>query len=164
MRNQLIEDCVFILEQGKVLLHEIEGKDFYQTIGAHFRHCLDFIECLILGIEIGKIDYNKRTRDLRTETDCRFAGEKIDEIIGKLYEISASDINKSVLVRHERASDLTKEESWCGSSVARELEFMQSHTVHHFAIIKLKLAFEGIRLNDDFGVAASTLKYKKQSV
>jgi hypothetical protein len=163
-QHPLIEDCITGLLQGKNILQEVENKGVYENIGGHIRHCLDFVDCLTAGLSAGRIDYNQRTRDVRIERDCKFASAKINEAIAKLQSLSSVDFSQTILVRRERANDLTSEESWCGSTLARELEFMQSHTVHHYAIINLKLAMLGIKIDEDLGVAASTLKYRKQTV
>jgi hypothetical protein len=44
--------------------------------------------------------------------------------------------------------------------VARELQFLQSHTVHHYAVIHLMLLQQGIRPDPEFGVAPSTLRHE----
>ena len=51
------------------------------------------------------------------------------------------------------------------SSVLRELQFLVSHTVHHYAIIKLHLQLQGCdtaRLVS-FGVAPSTQSYRQRT-
>ncbi len=48
------------------------------------------------------------------------------------------------------------------STVGRELQFLVSHTVHHFAIIAVMHSSQGIELPPDFGIAPSTLKYQRQ--
>ena len=45
------------------------------------------------------------------------------------------------------------------STLARETEFVHSHTVHHYALIAAKLKSVGIEVPDEFGVAPSTLRY-----
>lgn len=164
MKNDLIEDCVSVFKQGSELLQTIDRNDIYANIGAHFRHCFDFVDCLILGIENGKIDYNKRERNLQVETDCKKGLAKIDETIEMLKTLAVLDFSQTILVRHERASDVTNEKSWCVSTLAREVEFLQSHTVHHYAIIGFKLANLGIKVDENFGVADSTLKYRIQNI
>ena len=43
----------------------------------------------------------------------------------------------------------------------RELEFAISHTIHHHALIKERLRHLGIEFDEKFGVAPSTLEYRK---
>lgn len=124
------------------------------SIGSHFRHNLDFANNLLQGIETGKIDYNERERDPRIETDRQFAKERFLFLIQTLKNISNEHFEREILIRSEIDDNL-----WHRSSIARELEFLHSHTVHHFALIAEKLHSFGIKVSKDFGVAPSTLKY-----
>jgi hypothetical protein len=47
---------------------------------------------------------------------------------------------------------------WAASSLARELQFTLSHTVHHYALIALILRLQGFAPPADFGVAPATLQ------
>jgi hypothetical protein len=163
MKNRLIKDCISVFKQGGELLQRVENNDIYANIGGHFRHCFDFVDCLISGIEKGKIDYNKRERNLQVETDCKTGLVRTNDTIEKLQTLFLLDFSQVVLVRHEIATDELDEKSWCSSTLAREVEFLQSHTVHHYAIIGLKLANIGIKVDENFGVADSTLKYRTQN-
>jgi hypothetical protein len=163
MKNQLINDCISVFKQSNELLQTIDNNDVYAHIGGHIRHCIDFAACLILGLDSGKIDYNKRERNLLIENDVTIALAKITETVENLQTLSLQDFTCEVLVRHEMADDITDEKSWCRSTLAREVEFLQSHTVHHYAIIGFKLASLGIKIDEDFGVADSTLKYRIQN-
>jgi hypothetical protein len=50
---------------------------------------------------------------------------------------------------------------WSRSTAARELQFLVSHTVHHYALIAFILRANGIDPGADFGVAPSTLAHRK---
>ena len=45
------------------------------------------------------------------------------------------------------------------STFARELQFLASHTVHHYALISIASRMQGIMPAEGFGIAPSTLKY-----
>lgn len=129
------------------------------SVGAHFRHNLDFINAFLKGVNIGRIDYGKRERDIRTEIDRNAAIEQIRSLIAIIEKLETRSRLKNILVRSEIESRL-----WFPSSVLRELEFVHSHTVHHHALIAEKLLVFGIHVEKDFGVAPSTLQYwKKQA-
>ena len=49
------------------------------------------------------------------------------------------------------------------SSVARELDFLQSHTIHHYAIIAMLCRLQNVVVEQGFGVAPSTLRYQLTS-
>ena len=51
--------------------------------------------------------------------------------------------------------------AWMPSSVARELQAVRSHTIHHFALIAMTLRAWGIEVDSTFGVAPSTLRYRE---
>ena len=47
------------------------------------------------------------------------------------------------------------------TSLARELEFLVSHTVHHYALVAVLAHAHGVIMPADFGMAPSTLKYRQ---
>lgn len=49
------------------------------------------------------------------------------------------------------------------SSLPRELQFLLSHTVHHYALIATMNAVAGVETPEDFGVAPSTLVYRRNN-
>ncbi len=48
---------------------------------------------------------------------------------------------------------------WGYSSVKRELQFLLSHTIHHYSLVAVALRAQGFEPGADFGVAPSTLRY-----
>jgi len=45
------------------------------------------------------------------------------------------------------------------STVARELNYVVAHAIHHYALIAVIAGISGIRLPREFGVAPSTLNH-----
>jgi hypothetical protein len=148
------------LRRGIKLLESLDDKIYTKTsygvgsIGSHFRHNLDFTNNLLEGLQTDRIDYTKRERDVRVETDRRYARERFLFLIQTLKNVSTEDLERKILVRSE-----IDEDQWHVSSPGREFEFLLSHTIHHFALIAEKLHSFGIEVSKDFGVAPSTLKY-----
>lgn len=129
------------------------------SVGAQFRHNLDFIGAFLKGAEIGQVDYGARERDLRIENDRSAAIAQIEVLKAMIEKLESRSMLNSISVRSEIDSSL-----WFPSSVLRELEFVYSHMVHHHALIAEKLLGFGIHVEKDFGVAPSTLQYwKKQA-
>jgi len=54
------------------------------------------------------------------------------------------------------------ERGWVFSNLARELQFLASHTVHHYALIALTLTALGVPVDADFGMAPSTLRHAER--
>jgi hypothetical protein len=159
----LADQCVAVLRQGIDLIESLDDPLFTgrhdpgnSSVGAHFRHNLDFVTNFLNGLETGNLDYNRRERNLRVENDRRFAVLRFREAVIKLENLTPEILGKRILVRSETVEDL-----WCESSALRELEFLQSHTIHHYALIQSKLAADGFAVPKDFGVAPSTLEFWK---
>lgn len=159
-RKLLISKISDEFRRGIKLIESLENEIYTKTpygvgsVGSHFRHNFDFANNLLKGLKNGKIDYNQRERDLKIETSRQFAKERFLCLINTLQNISEADFEKKILVRSE-----IDENAWHVSSIARELEFLHSHTVHHFALIAEKLHSFNIKVSFDFGVAPSTLKF-----
>lgn len=124
------------------------------SIGAHFRHNVDFVNNFLRGIESGKIDYNNRERDIRIETDREYALVRTAEVIERLSSLSNETLASGTMVRSE-----IDENAFHRSSVARELEFLHSHTIHHYAIVAETLRSASVDVDFGFGIAPSTLKF-----
>lgn len=128
------------------------------AIGAHFRHVIDFYQCFLSGLESGRIDYDARCRagDLEDDPACAIAAMR--EIAAALGKLQPGDVVRPVEVKAD-AGDAEDPASWNRSSVGRELAFLTSHTVHHYALIALLLRRNGHQPDDTFGFAPSTLEY-----
>lgn len=167
------------LQQAAELVEELENTFYarsepafyHSSVGGHLRHCIEHYESFMAGISEGKIDYDARMRDSQVECDTKIASERILNItkaLGKLIDMSPA---MAVRVKVECAPNDQKDEAykedaeievWQSSSVGRELQFLASHTVHHFAMIRSICRIAGKNLNPDFGVAPSTLRYHRE--
>ncbi len=123
------------------------------TIGEHTRHIIEFFQCLQAGISSGQIDYGKRERNRRLETDKHFAIETFRHI----YTLLPVE-EVSCVLQNETKSDLPAL-SVC-SGYYRELIYSIEHAIHHMAIIKIGLKSLNLNVEQDFGVAPSTLEYR----
>jgi hypothetical protein len=129
------------------------------TIGQHIRHIIEFYTCLMQGYEQGLINYDKRERNTLIESIPAYAFSTIENVQEALEK---ADFNKNMEVVHE----IYDTEHHIGTTFARELYYMAEHTLHHFALIKIgfQSAFPEIKLPENFGVAASTIKHKESCV
>jgi len=168
--HALVGDCIGLLEQGIALLERLdtdlyvrtEGLHSHSGVGSHFRHCIDFINCFLNGIETGYVNYNKRAREFSVERFPSRAIEKMREAIRMLEVISIREADTQLFVSLEGNNNELGEYVWCKSTIFRELQFMQSHLTHHYALIALLLKLQGFEPGAEFGVTPSTLSYWKQ--
>jgi hypothetical protein len=166
-----------VLEQGLALLERVDdelyagasGLPCKSGVGGHVRHCLDFYQSFLAGLPSGRIDYDRRERDELVERDRAFAATKLRIVISELRSLPQDAGETGVLVSLEAETDESHESHesnasndssrWCGSTIARELQFLLSHTVHHYALVALTLGLRGFESGEEFGVAPSTLKF-----
>ncbi len=131
------------------------------TIGQHIRHILEFYLLLVSGSFTGTINYDKRERDLRIESDPSFASKVIDRL---LSGIDTLDESQSVKFEADYSRNGSSQNRII-SSVGRELAYCIEHSIHHQAIIKAGLIdlHLGDLVNEQFGVAYSTIRYRNDS-
>ena len=164
----LAGDNVVLLRLGIELLRRLDDELFaassgFDGVGKQYRHLLDFYHSFFQGLESSKIDYEGRERDPRLETDRRFAIETTEALVAGLQNLTLEEDRMELRVRAERPEGRDGASPWSRSSVTRELQFLMSHTVHHFALIKAMLRSRGFELDRDFGVSPSTLRYWQES-
>lgn len=162
--------CCNILLQLTDLVNNMTEQDFNKpvdalgnsTIGQHVRHTLEFFICLEQGFEKGLINYDKRAHDKLIETDKFIALS----VISKINEfIISQPADKALML--EAGYDLDREEFvTINTNFLRELVYNIEHAVHHMAIMKIGIreAAPYITLSHDFGIAASTIRYKEAVV
>ncbi len=126
---------------------------FSSTIGQHLRHCIEHYDAFIRAENSrGTLDYETRPRNPLIETNLDCAREQLKKIEKQLIEVGS--LEAMIYVIDTGAKEPTT------SSVSRELQYLISHTVHHFALISVIAGMNDQPLPENFGVAPSTLKYR----
>lgn len=152
-----------LLDQGFELIGRLPDAAFAgsaeaRPVGPHFRHVLEHYSCFLAGLPARRIDYDARAREEAIETLRESARERIRELVGGLARLVPSILDEATEARLECGLG-GEAEQWSVSTVRRELHFLLSHTIHHYALIGLLLERRGIDPGADFGVAPSTLKH-----
>jgi hypothetical protein len=130
---------------------------FNATIGQHTRHIIEMFICLEDGYDDGVVNYEKRPRDIRIETDKLFACS----LLMKVY----SNLNKwnKHMVLHASYNEAPDQVFTFQTNYHREIAYNLEHTIHHMALIKVGMSeMSEIQLPDGFGVATSTMKYRNE--
>lgn len=167
-RAYFLHQKISQLERGRDLLREISndiyalsGHQYFGSgVGRHMRHILDHYQCFIGGYP-ARIDYDSRARDVRIETDRGYALEIISSLIKGLENLPAATPD-SLEIRCNEGDDAPEISLTSQSSLVRELQYLSSHTIHHYAIIAMILKVLGISTPYEFGVAPSTISYEKR--
>jgi hypothetical protein len=169
LQSRLIANCAALLDQLARVLELVDDQTYCQTsawsprgsIGGHVRHCVDFYQSFINGIDSGRINYNYRRQDPRIEVDRRYAIARIQDAQRSLRSVSPVIKFRPILVSTEDCG--LSLSAWCSSSLVRELEFLQSHAIHHFSLIAVLLRLNEIEPGENFGVAPTTLRYWQEA-
>ncbi len=159
--------CVQILDQLADVVHQLTPSDFSKpsealsqsTVGQHLRHTLEFFICFEQGFERGVINYDRRAHDKEIESDKYLALSAIRRITAFVESLGE---NKPLTL--EVSYDLKKEDfATLQTNAIRELVYNIEHAVHHMAIMKIGIREIApyVKLPSDFGVAASTIRFKE---
>ena len=162
---KLIHDNIEKLEEIKALFSELSPDLYIQqipvlngaTLGQHFRHILEFYICLIKGVAKGEVCYDERERNELIESKINYATKTINNVIMYLLSINS---DKAIVLK-SNYSTLPEDYEEIPSSLHRELAYALDHTVHHLALVKIALQVENIPVDEHFGVAPSTIRYRQ---
>ena len=128
------------------------------TIGQHVRHIIELFICLENGYYAGTVNYDKRKRDLSIETDKDFAGSLLKSIYLQL------DKKNKPLILEASYDGLSTENLSIETNYYREIVYNLEHTIHHMALIRVGInEVSSVEVPTDFGVAASTVKYRERN-
>jgi hypothetical protein len=153
-----------LLAQAVELIRNHSGEDYTRTcravfsssVGQHIRHCVEHYEEFLQAMaENRELDYEKRPRDLNVEKDP-------DEAVRRIENIRKS-LRTHVVECHEILVWDNGSLAPARSSVTREIQFLLSHTVHHFALITVIASLGGMKVPRSFGIAPSTLKFRESA-
>lgn len=165
--TRLVEGARQTLVEGLTLLESVDDRSYSarpstietDSAGNHLRHCLEFFDCLLAGLASGEVDYAARKRDRAVAHDRVLGMLRIAEMIDRLQSLERLSGDERILVRCED----DEEGRWTPSTVSRELEFLRSHTVHHYALIAIILRCQSLAVPGAFGVAPSTLRFQAEA-
>lgn len=160
----LIQSIHQSLDELTNLLDQLSDAEFSKsckalsnsTIGEHTRHIIEMFQCLQNSYASGVLNYDNRERNQRIQTESAFAKQCI-------FDVKMGLQNEDKIIHLEQVInglDLSIQ-----SNYYRELLYNLEHCIHHQALIKVAvLQYENISINENFGVARSTIEYRKQCV
>ena len=166
--RSLADDSIAFLRQGIELLRVLSDDQYNasmppvyaSSVGAHIRHILDHFNCLLDGVEDGNVDYDGRERNPLIETQRVAAIEALQTAVGRIRTLSDQPCDLALRVKMDCGGPQDAD-IWSLSSLARELQFLTSHTIHHYALVAAILDHAGYRVPTGFGISPSTLNYER---
>lgn len=162
--------CIQNLLQIRELVNNMKEEDFVNkleilsgsSIGQHLRHILELYQCLLDGTVTNEVNYDNRKRNLKLESDPAFALRTIEEISEKIFNLD-SDRCLSLIGSFSASSE---KKLTIQTSIYRELAYNLEHSIHHQALIKIGLSALQLShlVDEDFGVAPATIKFKNSQI
>lgn len=144
------------------LYRTIQSPVFQSSFGKHCRHLVDHYLVFFRGLENSIIDYDQRQRDSQLEVDKEQAISSFRDIQKKLKQLVIEEYDVHRPLKIVMCNDVALPAGEVTvSSIGRELQFLQGHSVHHFALMAAMAKLSGLKVNKDFGVAPSTLVHNK---
>jgi len=166
--NTLVLGFIEVIDQAMEMLGKLTADEYKASaapvvefpIGSHFRHILDMFFAVRDGIKNGVIDYDKRRRGHPVETNIIIALEEFRELLNWANTITDDLLQKKIIIRSE-AQISSKGIAEIDCNFGRELLFVSSHAVHHYAVIYAALKFLNIDVTNNFGYAPATVTFIK---
>lgn len=133
------------------------------SVGQHFRHILDFYQCLLRDIPTGTVNYAHRDRNPLMESLPEAAGEMFEKLSDAIQALD--DSNPLTVLGDFSAQIEDDQRPALHSSVGRELMYAHDHAVHHLALIRIgiKEAAPGIGFDPHLGYAPATVQHRAES-
>jgi hypothetical protein len=158
---RLLRYCDAVLEQAEALAaaHDRPAAPVFGTfVGPHLRHVIEHLEALLYRPHAGEVDYDGRPRERALERSAALARARITALRAALRGCDGDGLEQPLLVF--TLGGLAGQWSLAtASTVGRELVFLASHAVHHFALLREHCAQHGITLPRSFGVAPATVAH-----
>lgn len=159
---------VEILDQGLNVLEKISDEDYCTslplvyggTIGGHYRHVLEHFSTLLKCLEQPVVDYDLRERNESIENKRSAAIDATLELRKAWEKVEAAQFDLPIQLQGNISSSDSEKVS-LQSSYGREAAYTIAHAHHHFAIIGVMCALLDNPQSNEFGVAPSTIKFKK---
>jgi uncharacterized damage-inducible protein DinB len=164
-RLEAVEGNLLVLRQAVEVLSRLDDDTYahggaapgVSPVGVHFRHVFDHYRAFLMGLATDEIDYDARQRQVPLETDRAQAIATALGFVTDLARLPMDLADRPIRVTLRSVAGNAGAPDWSHSSLKRELQFLVSHSVHHYALIKELLRRSGFDAGDEFGVAPSTI-------
>lgn len=148
-----------MLDQALALVafHAAPGAPGYAgPVGSHLRHVIEHWDALVFPARPGCVAYDARPRDPALDTSPSLAERRLMALRQQLAGWTPDALAAQVLV-HGVCGSAGEFHFSVTSTVGRELAFVATHAVHHFALLKEHCLRSGIAIDADFGKAPATV-------
>ncbi|PCH33396.1 hypothetical protein WOLCODRAFT_135113 [Wolfiporia cocos MD-104 SS10] len=148
----LVDDSLTSDEQLTVHSQYMPGS----TIGKHLRHARDHFVLLLDCVSKPPpyvLNYDVRLRNTPMETSRQAARDALNAVINQLGRVVPKAQMNAPVTLHA----ITPYPQVVQTTFGRELWFAGLHAIHHWSMVRVIAGELGIRLEETFGFAPSTL-------
>lgn len=164
--SALLSQAIGMIEQLQALANSTFV--YAQAVGPHVRHIIEHYEALLRHLDnntSASVDYDTRERDMAVQSQPEATKAKLRTVAGQLEHLSSQaawQLDTPLQTRLQTGA-YGELQMTVASSLGRELLFLSSHTVHHFALLSHYCKAAGVDLGHDFGKAPSTLAFERKA-
>ena len=151
-----------VLSQALALVqaHHTGQPTYAGPAGSHLRHIIEHYEALVFPSTAHVVDYDQRPRDRELEVNASLASSRLNALQEALRAWPACALDEPVLVLGQGGTAGEFDFS-VSSSIGRELVFVASHAVHHFALLLRYCEQQCIPVPAHFGKAPATVAHEQ---
>lgn len=124
------------------------------SVGEHVRHCLDHLAALVTATPSQPLSYDRRERGTAIERDPAEALRRVMRLKSAVARWPDRSMDEPLCVVSMLTASGESVTGW--STLGRELAFVNSHTIHHQAMIAVLLSLAGLEVPDRLGLAPAT--------
>lgn len=183
--KHVIRGNIEAIHQGLDLISALSDEQYVHiaspyvssSIGMHFRHVVDMYSALMANDSRQQvtdiIDYDSRRRGALIEERRDIAIKELRSLehwIMHLADAESALCDADVIEKQKQQSISVKSEVTLSdshsviveSSLIRELIFVSSHAVHHYALIGVIAKLQGVALSGSLGIAPATATFLRE--
>jgi hypothetical protein len=129
------------------------------TIGQHVRHIAEFFQAIAGSTPSGQICYDNRRRSTELEVDRLYMISTLADLRNTLGRLNPeTPVTVQAYPEFETMVSVSFQ-----STTGREILFAFEHSIHHLALIRIGIEqnFAHVRLPENFGIAPTTVRFRK---
>jgi uncharacterized damage-inducible protein DinB len=154
VNRQLDDIAAIVMSIGEAAYVARPIAEVSGSIGEHVRHCLDHISVLVGAAPSMPLSYDRRERGTAVERDPAAALRLIMRLKSAIDRWHERSLDEPLCVSSMLTAAGDSVTGW--STLGRELAFVNSHTIHHQAMIAVLLSLLGLEVPDRLGLAPAT--------
>lgn len=161
-----------LLQQAQHLVERLQDAAapsfrYGQAVGPHLRHIMEHYTALLDALAQADpvVHYDARGRDMRVQNEATAALDLLRDLQARwstlAHQCGATSALGQALHTCLQAGACGEHSVVVPTTLGRELLFLSSHTVHHFALVAQYCRAAGVEPEQDFGKAPATRAFER---